>query len=597
MRFSKLFITSFSLLFFLLLTHSVCAQFTGGIGRGDHSLLLQDQQSLTITFIYNGEEVTYGIVGYAGRFWMDRNLGAKQVASSVSDPDAYGHYFQWGREADGHQLPDSEVVIDEYAPVGEQPGHDSFIRITPAEYPQNDWNVDNEWVYRWTDEDGNKTAADPCPPAWRVATVEDWEAAIDAGSWEFRDDAYASPLKISATGTRQNNAVFNQVGVVGYYAATPAYFNASRPRWEGGRFTTGATTAVVGSNYMAGGMAVRCVRYIEDPVAPMVETHETAEVNTNSALLQGQVISDGGSVITERGFYYGTGSDPATDGEKVSVEGTIGPFSYSLTSLDVNTTYFVQAFAVNDQGETRGEVLSFITQAVYWEITSTAAENGSITPEGTVSVMQGENQTFDITADEGYHIEDVEVDSQSVGAVETYTFENVTSDHSIHARFAVNTYIITASAGDNGSITPSGEIEVEHGDSKSFTFDSDQDYHISDVIVDGSSVGTPSSYTFDNVVENHTIEVRFAFSTDIHERDANHLNVYPNPVASVLNIQLPESFDRLVVLDMLGRVMHLDEGVSESGIMQLNVSSLPKGVYFVRIVTGERFYVARFLIE
>src|SRR5690606_26465056 len=64
-------------------------------------------------------------------------------------------------------------------------------------------------------------------------------------------------------------------------------------------------------------------------------------------------------------------------------------------------------------------------------ITATAGANGSITPSGDVIVECGENQTFTITANPGFEIADVLVDGESVGAVSTYTFEDVNEDHTI----------------------------------------------------------------------------------------------------------------------------------------------------------------------
>jgi len=70
-----------------------------------------------------------------------------------------------------------------------------------------------------------------------------------------------------------------------------------------------------------------------------------------------------------------------------------------------------------------------------YTITATAGEGGSITPAGEVSVKEGASQTFAIAAQEGYAIADVLVDGQSVGVVDSYTFENVTANHTIAALF------------------------------------------------------------------------------------------------------------------------------------------------------------------
>src|SRR4030095_9723697 len=90
---------------------------------------------------------------------------------------------------------------------------------------------------------------------------------------------------------------------------------------------------------------------------------------------------------------------------------------------------------------------------------------------------------------------------------------NVTADHTIAASFAINTYTIAASAGANGSISPSGAVVVSHGGSQSFTITPNTGYHVADVLVDGASVGAVTAYTFSNVTAAHTIAASFAIDT------------------------------------------------------------------------------------
>ena len=70
-------------------------------------------------------------------------------------------------------------------------------------------------------------------------------------------------------------------------------------------------------------------------------------------------------------------------------------------------------------------------------------------------------------------------------------------------------YTIKATAGLHGSITPSGNVDVLHGGSQTFTIAANSGYAISNVKVDGVSIGAVKSYTFENVIGNHTIEVTF----------------------------------------------------------------------------------------
>ena len=96
----------------------------------------------------------------------------------------------------------------------------------------------------------------------------------------------------------------------------------------------------------------------------------------------------------------------------------------------------------------------------------------------------------------------------------TYTFTNVTAAHTISASFAVtSTYTISASAGSGGSISPSGNVQVQKGASRTFTITPYKNYKVRNVLVDGISVGAVKSYTFSNVQANHSISATFKSRT------------------------------------------------------------------------------------
>ena len=71
----------------------------------------------------------------------------------------------------------------------------------------------------------------------------------------------------------------------------------------------------------------------------------------------------------------------------------------------------------------------------YYTIKATAGAGGSISPSGNVSVREGRDQTFTITPDKGYAIANVKIDGKSIGAVKSYTFENVSRTHTIEVIF------------------------------------------------------------------------------------------------------------------------------------------------------------------
>jgi hypothetical protein len=134
--------------------------------------------------------------------------------------------------------------------------------------------------------------------------------------------------------------------------------------------------------------------------------------------------------------------------------------------------------------------------------------HGSISPKGSVTVIEGNDQNFTITPNPGYHIADVQVDGQSIGTPSNYEFLSVTGTHTISASFAANMFTITATAGSNGSITP-GTVTVAQGSGITFTIAAGSGYEIADVIVDNQSKGVVTSYTFNDIAADHTISATF----------------------------------------------------------------------------------------
>ena len=154
-----------------------------------------------------------------------------------------------------------------------------------------------------------------------------------------------------------------------------------------------------------------------------------------------------------------------------------------------------------------------------YTITVTQTANGVIAP-GTSTVNYGATPSFSITPNTGYHITSITVDGSSVAVTsssgQTVSFTNVQATHTITASFAVNTFNITASAGANGSISPSESISVNYGGNQTFNITANTGYYIVDVRVNGSSVGAVSSYTFNNVQAAYTISATFALSPTIY---------------------------------------------------------------------------------
>ena len=92
----------------------------------------------------------------------------------------------------------------------------------------------------------------------------------------------------------------------------------------------------------------------------------------------------------------------------------------------------------------------------------------------------------------------------------------------------VTAYTIEATAGGNGSISPSGKTAVVSGEDATFVITPDSGYQVADVLVDGKSVGAVRSYTFENVKANHTISVTFAEGEQVVDPDETGVSGWLN---------------------------------------------------------------------
>ncbi|MBO4876345.1 MAG: T9SS type A sorting domain-containing protein, partial [Bacteroidales bacterium] len=310
-----------------------------------------------------------------------------------------------------------------------------------------------------------------------------------------------------------------------------------------------------------------------------------------------QTIDEGGS------FTFTVTPEPCYEIGNVTVNGT-------AVTLDANNQYTINNITTNQN-------INVTFNQLTYTITASAGNGGTITP-GTTTVNCGESQAYTITPNEGYMISDVTVDGQSVGSVSSYSFTNVTADHTISVTFVeipdnhivvvvnadteggtvnptgsqsieqgsdftftvtpdncyeigtvtvngtpvtleadntytitnvteaqtVNvtfthtTYTITASAGNGGTITPAGDVDVNCGDNKEFVIVADEGYEIEDVVVDGQSRGAIASYIFENVTEaGHSIEATFRLVEVVVDCNAvTNLTVEPNAYNTTGNL-------------------------------------------------------------
>ena len=206
-----------------------------------------------VTFNFNGltyQEVTSG----TGKTWMDRNLGATQVATSSTDAASYGDLYQWGRNTDGHQIRGSSIVG---GPVGSGSEGANFI-TGGADWLSSSPQDDTRW------NGSAKGTHDPCPSGFRVPTETELEAERNNGGTGFwgtdreQDNAagaFASVLKLPLAGYRlYSNGMLLYVGSNGRYWSSTV--SGSYARY----LTFNSTNANMSSNYRAYGFSVRCIK-------------------------------------------------------------------------------------------------------------------------------------------------------------------------------------------------------------------------------------------------------------------------------------------------------------------------------------------------
>ena len=134
-------------------------------------------------FCESGPTAVVDVVSATGKTWMDRNLGASQVATSSTDAASYGTLYQWGRLSDGHQCRNSGITAT--LSSTDVPGNANFITADSGNYdwlsPQNN----NLWQ-------GVSGTNNSCPAGYR------WPAATTAamvGSTMWASSASIGPVR------------------------------------------------------------------------------------------------------------------------------------------------------------------------------------------------------------------------------------------------------------------------------------------------------------------------------------------------------------------------------------------------------------------
>ena len=171
------------------------------------------------------------------KVWMDRNLGATQAATSITDAASFGDLYQWGRAKDGHQIRTSSTAA---GPVNAGSEGSNFIT-------GSDWlsSQDNN---RWQTVGGENS---PCPSGYRIPSRDEFDNEL----LSLTANTFNSILKLPATGYRHHtDGAIDEVGTHGHYWTR----NTTGTRARFVYLTSGSYT--INSGNRANAKSVRCIR-------------------------------------------------------------------------------------------------------------------------------------------------------------------------------------------------------------------------------------------------------------------------------------------------------------------------------------------------
>jgi hypothetical protein len=164
------------------------------------------------------------------------------------------------------------------------------------------------------------------------ATADNGASITDRGFYVGTNSDYTQNTKTSVGGSGTGTFTLNKTGLTynqTYYIT--AYATNSIGEGRGSTITQSTANATV----------------------PSVNTNSNTSVSVNSLDANGNVTSDGGATVTQRGFYFGTSSNYSNNAKYTQGSGT-GSFARTMSGLNASTTYYTTAYAINAVGEARG---------------------------------------------------------------------------------------------------------------------------------------------------------------------------------------------------------------------------------------------------
>ena len=338
-------------------------------------------------FVQNRSDVLYGNeitfttderLTESGHEYVDMGLSVKWATMNVGATvvEEGGDYFAWG-EVERKE----SYIWDNY--------HYGNSRTTLTKYCESEeyGTVDNKTMLDLLDD----AAYMNWGGKWRMPTYNEWDELLRNSTWTWVEQNGVKGVRVRST--KNGNCIFlpttgYKVGtdlnykddIVGFWSGSLSK-NSSYMSYGVSVESPNNTASFYGFNRY-NGYPIRAVmdNAITPPAVdiPVVVTSAASEITKNSAVVGGNVVSDGGLEVTERGVYYSMSANPIETGTKVECGSGLGEFTYTLTDLQTGATYYVRAYAKNKFGVAYGEEISFVCEALP-TITTTQPTNVSYT--------------------------------------------------------------------------------------------------------------------------------------------------------------------------------------------------------------------------